>query len=46
MTITGFPLCLNVKVSCETFCKPKWLKAKKQLPFHKSENPQQISFGY
>ena len=45
MTITGFLLCLKVAVSCETFWKPKYLKAKRQLLFHKSENLQ-LSFGY
>lgn len=29
---TGFPCCLKVEHSSETFCKPKWLKAKKQSP--------------
>lgn len=27
---TGVPL--HLKVFCETFCEPKWCKAKKQLP--------------
>ena len=27
---TGFPCCLEEECSCETFCKPKWCKAKKK----------------
>lgn len=32
--------------SYETFCKLKWHKAKKQLVFHKSENPLWTSFSW